>query len=264
MKRTLTVIFALALILTGCKTQFQQLLESSDYDTKYYTAMQYFETGKYTKAAQLFESLSIATIGTERDDTVQFYWGLSNYRAKDFVNAETNFEKFIEHYPKSGFTSDAIFYRLDCMYRETYRWSLDPTPTYKTIAVLSEYLMLHPESEHYAVCTKMLDDLNERLDRKAYEAALLYYKMEDYKAAGVAFHNILKDDPENIYREQILYYTAMSSYKYANNSVEAKKKERFLLFIDDYFNFIGEYPDSDYNDELGKLYEKVSGRNQNI
>ena len=102
----------------------------------------------------------------------------------------------------------------------------------------------------------MLKELNDRLDKKAYESARLYYKMEDYKAARVAFKNILKDDAENIYREDILYYIAKSSYKFAYLSVEAKQKERYLTFVDDYFNFIGELPDSPYKKELDSLYKR--------
>ena len=103
----------------------------------------------------------------------------------------------------------------------------------------------------------MLMELNERLDRKAYEGAKLYYKMEDYLASRVAFRNVLKDDSENIYREDILYYVAMSSYKYAYYSVPAKQKERYLTFIDDYYNFIGELPDSHYRKELESVYRKA-------
>ena len=40
--------------------------------------------------------------------------------------------------------------------------------------------------------------------------------MEDYLASRIAFRNVLKDDAENMYREDILYYIAMSSYKYAH------------------------------------------------
>ena len=81
--------------------------------------------------------------------------------------------------------------------------------------------------------------------------------MEDYKAARVALRNVLKDDADNQFREDILYYTAMSSYKYANLSVPAKQRERFLVFEDDYLNFIGEYPESKYRAELDRLHEKV-------
>ena len=103
----------------------------------------------------------------------------------------------------------------------------------------------------------MLDDLNKRLDTKAYEGARLYYKMEDYIASRVALRNVLKDNSENIYREDILYYIAMSSYKYAQLSVRAKQKERYLTFIDDYLNFIGELPDSPYRKELDVLYKRA-------
>ena len=104
----------------------------------------------------------------------------------------------------------------------------------------------------------MMEELNERLDRKAYENARLYYKMEDYQAATVALKNVLKDNSENIYREDILYHIAMSSYKYANLSIESKQKERYLVFVDDYLNFVGEYPESSYRRELDGLYRRVT------
>jgi outer membrane protein assembly factor BamD len=113
----------------------------------------------------------------------------------------------------------------------------------------------------------MLAELDGRLDRKAYENARLYYKMEDYQAASVALKNVLKDDSENIYREDILYYIAMSSYKYASMSVQEKQKERYLVFVDDYLNFVGEYPESEYRRELDGLYRRVQrilGRNSVI
>jgi outer membrane protein assembly factor BamD len=122
---------------------------------------------------------------------------------------------------------------------------------------ISQYVLEHPESPHMAVCRDMLDDLGGRLDKKAYEAAKLYYKMEDYLASRVAFKNVLKDDSENIYREDILYYIAMSSYKYADQSIPSKQKERFLSFVDAYYNFIGELPESKYRKELDSVYQKV-------
>jgi outer membrane protein assembly factor BamD len=106
-------------------------------------------------------------------------------------------------------------------------------------------------------CKDMLEELNARLDKKAYEAAKLYYKMEDYLASRVAFRNVLKEDSDNIYREDILYYIAMSSYKYASLSVPSKQKERYLVFVDDYYNFIGEIPESHYKKELEAVYQKA-------
>ena len=243
--------------ICSCKSQYELLLNSNDVDAKYKAAFEYFNNKKYSKSASLFESLSVLTEGTEKDDTVKYYWGLSNYNGKDYYTAETNFEKFIEIYPRSPFASEARYLRLDCLYKQTLRYELDQTPTYKAMNAISEYIVDYPESERLALCRDMLTELGERLDRKAYEAAKLYYKMEDYLASRVAFRNVLKDDSENIFREDILYYTAMSSYKYALLSVPAKQKERYLVFIDDYLNFIGELPQSQYRKELDLVYRKT-------
>ena len=243
--------------MVSCKSQYEVLLNSNDVDQKYAAAFDYFNAGKYAKSAALFESLSVLTNGMERDDTVNFYWGLSNYRFKDFYTAEANFDKFIETYPRSPFTSEARYLRLDCLYRSTLRYELDQAPTYKAINAISDYILEYPENTHMKECRDMLLELNGRLDLKAYESARLYYRMEDYLAARVALRNVLKDDSENIYREDILYYIAMSSYKYASLSVPAKRRERYLTFIDDYYNFIGELPESHYRRELDNVYRKA-------
>lgn len=255
--RNLFVVLVAIMAMASCKSQYEILLNSNDADLKYEAAFEYYNMKKYSKAASIFESLSVLTDGTERDDTVRYYWGLSNYKFKDYYTAETNFEQFIASYPRSPFTSEARYLRLDCLYRQTLRYELDQTPTYKALNEISAYILDYPSNPHMKECRDMLLDLNERLDKKAYEAAKLYYKMEDYIAAKVAFRNVLKDDAENIYREDILYYIAMSSYKYALNSVPAKQKERYLAFVDDYLNFVGEIPESHYRKELDSIYQKA-------
>lgn len=252
------VLAAVAIVaLSSCKSQYEILLNSNDADEKYEAAFQYYNEGKYSKAGSLFESLSVLTNGTERDDTVRYYWGLSNYKFKDYYTAETNFANFLESYPRSPFASEARYLRLDCLYRSTLRYELDQTPTYRAITEISEYMIEFPSTPHMEACSNMLSELNDRLDLKAYEGAKLYYKMEDYLASRVALRNVLKADAENIYREDILYYIAMSSYKYAHLSIPEKQKERYLIFVDDYFNFVGELPESHYRKELDNVYRKA-------
>ena len=261
MKRSsLFSALAVLLVLAGvsaCKTQYDKVLESNDTEAKYKAAFEYFNAGKYTRSAALFESLTLLTNGTERYDTVLYYLGLSNYSYKDYYTAETNFDQYLSYFPQGAFTDMAQFLRIDCLYRSTLRYELDQTPTYTAITAIGEYLREHPDGANADICRHRLQELGDRLDRKAYENAKLYYKMEDYKAARVALKNVLKEDADNIYREDILYYSAMASYKYAALSVASKQKERFLVFQDDYLNFIGEYPESAYRKELDGLYEKV-------
>ena len=261
MKRSSFSCLAAGLLLLfgmmACRSEYDQILESGDEDVKYAAAFNYFNAGKYSRSSQLFESLSLLTNGTERHDTVLYYLGLSNYSYQDYYTAETNFDQYLTNYPQGAFAEQAGFLRIDCLYRATLRYELDQTPTYTAITAMGEYLMEHPVGANADILRHRMEELGERLDRKAFENARLYYKMEDYKASRVAFKNILKEDADNVYREEILYYSAMSSYKYAENSVPAKRKERFLIFQDDYLNFIGEYPESEHRKELDGLYGKV-------
>ena len=241
----------------SCKSEYQTLLEGYDEDARYAAAFDYFNQGKFSKAAQLFESLSVTTGGTERDDTIQFYWGLSNYRFKDFYTAETNFKDFLEKYPRSPFAEEAGFLRIDCLYNSSLRYELDQSSSVQTISAIGEYLTNYPQTQHLEACRDILTELGERMDRKAYEGAKLYYKMEDYLASRIALKNVLKDDADNKFREEILYYAAKSSYKYAQLSVPEKQKERYLTFIDDYFNFVGEFDQSVYRREMDVLYKRA-------
>jgi len=252
----LFLAFAIA-VAASCKSQYAALLESNDVDAKYEEAMHLFKSKKYAKAAEMFESLSIVTSGLPVDDTVNFFWGYCNYLYKDFTTAEGNLEKFVDTYPLSPFVEQAKFLRLDCLYRSTYRYTLDQKPTYKAISAISQFIIENPKSKYAEKCLAMNDDLKSRLEEKAYKGAYLYYHMEDYKAAHYALKNVLKENADNRFREDILYYTALSAYKYALNSVATKQRERYLVFVDDYFNVVSEYPDSARRRSLDPLYKRV-------
>lgn len=258
MYKSKVILLALvAFLQMSCVSTYEKILRSSDVDVKYKAAHKYFNDGKFKKAADLFDHLNLLVQGLPQEDTVAFYHGLSNFKYGDYSTAETILAKFIEVYPRSPFFVEAQYLRIKCLYDDTYRYELDQTPTRKAMSIISEFMYSNPQSEYYPVCKSMMADLMERLERKSYESAKLYYTMEDYKAARHALKNVLKENADNQYRENVLYYTALASYKYAYNSIEEKQKERFLDFIDDYYNFISEYPESKYRKELDGLFGKV-------
>lgn len=258
MRKQIVLITALLLVgAMSCVNQYETLLRSTDYDLKFRKAIEYFEAKRYSRSQPLLEQLKLVYRGTMRDDTLQFYLGLSNYHLNDFVTAEDNFKQFVDIFPRSPFTKTARYLRLDCLYQNTYRYELDQQPSHTAIAAIEEFLYDYPGSEYEDVCRKMLEDLYNRLDRKAYESAKLYYTIEDYKAATHALKETLKNNPESRYREEVLYYIVAANYQYANNSVPEMQRERFLNVIDEYYNFISEYPDSEYRKEIDNMFRKA-------
>ena len=109
----LCVLAVVAILASAsCRSQYDLMLQSNDVDAKFKAAMDYFNRHKYQKAAALFESMAVLANGTEKDDSVNYYWGLSNYKYKDYLTAETNFSEFLGKFPQSKFAAEAAYLRL--------------------------------------------------------------------------------------------------------------------------------------------------------
>ena len=245
------------ILLAGCASQYELLLRSGDADLKYQKAFEYYNAGKYSRAMELFGQILLVNRGTSRDDSVQYYLGLSQYYGGYPEEAENTFDQFAQIFPRSPFTEKARFLRIECLYGMTYRWELDQLPSYTAISVISEYLYDYPNSEFEESCRKKWDELNERIEKKSFESAKLYYKVEDYKAAAYALKNVLRDNPDNRYREEIMYYVVAANYKYAVNSISYRQRERFLSVIDSYYNFVSEFPESKYMNEVEGMFKRA-------
>jgi outer membrane protein assembly factor BamD len=82
--------------------------------------------------------------------------------------------------------------------------------------------------------------------------------MKQYKAAIVALQNSLKEYPESVYRQEMMYLKLNSLYLYAQNSVPSKQKERYQTALDDYYSFIEEFPKSQYLKDVTRIYQSTS------
>jgi len=86
--------------------------------------------------------------------------------------------------------------------------------------------------------------------------------MKDYKAAITSIKNSMQQFPDSKYREEQLYMILQASYLLADNSVPEKRRERFQNTVDEYYNLIGEYPETKYLKEAQKIYNnsiKITG-----
>jgi outer membrane protein assembly factor BamD len=113
----------------------------------------------------------------------------------------------------------------------------------------------YPESEQLSLFSDMTDDLTWRLHEKSFINAYTYYKIERYNSAIIAFRNALKQYPDSHRREDLMYYTVMSAYKYADNSAEDKQLDRFMEALDAYYTFVMEFPESKYKKEVDDVSE---------
>jgi len=101
-----------------------------------------------------------------------------------------------------------------------------------------------------------MDKLRLKLEMKDYKMARMYYRMDDYAASIKGFTNILKEFPDSPHKEEILFLVVKSYYKYANQSIEEKQKDRHSNVVLAYNELVGQYPQSKFAVEAADLKEK--------
>jgi len=247
------VIVLTGLLLSGCG-EYEKLLKSRDFTLKYDKAVEYYQAGDYVRSATLFDQVANIYRGTTKADTVKYYQAKSYYGQADYIMAGHYFAELSATYPSSEYLEESDFMTAYCFYKQSPRPELDQENTYKAITALQMYMVRYPGSDRNEECQKLIQELSDKLVEKSYISARLYYDLGYYKSAIIALRGSLADYPNTKHREELMFLILKSSYLLADNSVVSKQKERFQSTVDEYYSFIGEFPESDYAKEAERIY----------
>lgn len=257
MKRFLSYIipFILVWVAFSSCSSLQRVINTDDPDLMFERGMVYYNGGKWSKAILLFEHCEPYLKGFPQEDSVAYYRAHSYFKNYDYQTSASLFDEFRRTYGRSVFIENAEALYAISLYEMCPSPERDQTTTAAAIIAISEFLAHHPESAQREYFLEMTRDLTWRMEERSYLNAYTYYKILRYDSAIIAFRNALKRYPNSHRREDIMYYIAMSAYKFADNSVASKQSDRFMSMLDSYYSFIMEYPESKYRAELDKAAE---------
>ncbi|NEM98288.1 outer membrane protein assembly factor BamD [Pontibacter burrus] len=257
-KRLSHIVVLLALLLTaaGC-SNYQKLLKSNDVQKKYAAAVEYYNKGDYYRAGELLDAVTPLLTGTEQAEDALYYQASANYEMGNYLLSEAYFRNFYTTYGRSDKAESAMFMQVKSLYNQSPKFEQDQASTYTAIDAVTEFMQRYPQSEHLEEATQILDDLNTKLDRKAFDSAYLYYKIRYYKAAVVALGGFQREHPSSPYAEQAAYLKIESQYEYAKESVPNKQEERFYEVVDFYQAFVDQYPESEYTRSVNQIYDNT-------
>lgn len=257
MKRIIAVSIIILAInaLSGCNGT-EKLVKSNDFDAKYTAAMKYYEQGRYSKAIQLFENLSLHYRGRDYSENISWYYGQSLLKEKDYYTAAYQFKNFARQFPYSRNAEEAMFLSAYCKYQDSPSYTLDQSATKEAIAEMEQFVDKYPQSVHIPEVNGYLDELRNKLMLKDYEIAYGYYKIESYHAAYVALQHFLNYYPDSDKREDAMYYMLRAGYEYGINSREDKMKERLQQVVNDFENFSTSFSNSKYIANAQMIYTK--------
>lgn len=256
-----------ALLLSSCANEFNAVYKSTDANYRYEYAKECFAKGKYTRAITLLNDLIVVQKGTENAQESLYMLAMAQYNSGDYASASQAFKRYMQSYPKGQYAELASYYVGESLYMGTPEPRLDQSQTVSAIASFQEFLDLYPDSQLKSNAQKRLFELQDKLVKKELYSAQLYYDLgsyfgnctsggNNYEACIITAENALKDYPYSSLRENFAVLVMKSKFELAEQSVEAKRLERYQDAEDECYGFINEYPDSKERATAEKFIQK--------
>lgn len=237
------LVVAAIVVMAACSV-VNQAIKSNDPQYAYEQALMLYEKGKWNQASSLFEACRHIYQASPREDSLAFYNAHCKFKEHKWSEASTLLDDHRRRFGRSPFIEDVEGMYALCFYYMSPEPERDQTVTTQAIIAITEFMSRYPHSRYTAEFTSMLGELKGRIMEKSYRNAYTYYKIGRYKSAIVAFKNAMRQYPESPHMEDMRYYTAVSAYKLAANSVASKQLDRYLDMLDHYYTFIAEYPEA--------------------
>jgi len=240
----------LVLGMLSCKSQFEKVRTSNNPELIYKTALEYYENEEYQRAQSLLELALNSYRGRKESEDIYFKYAYTYYYTRQYILASYYFRNFSQTYSTSRYREEADFMEAYSNYQLSPTYRLDQSYTKKAIDGFQLFVNTYPQSERVEECNRLIDEMREKLERKAYAEAKLYFDLRRYTSAIWTFDNLLKDFPETDNAEQIRYMMARSAFLLAQNSIYEKQLERFEEAKTMADEFLARYTDSDYRREM--------------
>lgn len=248
------IYISFALLLLGSCSPYQRALKSKDVNYKLTKANEFYDKKKYEQANGLYESLVPVMTHTRNAEPLYYRYAWSFYYMKDYLSASYHFKNFTDMYPSSTDADECEYMYGVCLYKMSSKPSLDQTNTAKALEALQSYINTHQNSKRTDDASKYVMECLAKLETKEAKAAELYFKIGQYKAAGIAFGSVLRNYPESQAGDYYHYMMIKSTYNYAKSSVVEKQEERFAAAVNAYNELKENYPQSKYLQDASKYH----------
>lgn len=246
--------FLLVLSITSCNN-LNKIQKSKDYEYKLVKADEFYAKKKYRLANQLYEELFPAFKGTQKFEDLYYKYAYCFYYMDLYRDAENLFKGYLEVFPNSSRAEEVDYMRAYCFYKQSPKIDLEQVNTVKAMGMMQTFINTHPGSPRIKDATEIIDLSRAKLEVKEYRGAKLYYNLSQYRAAAIAFANLLNNYPESAKGDEYKLMIVRSYYRFAKMSIPEKQEERYEKVMTEYEDFADRYPDSKLLKDAEEYYK---------
>ncbi len=257
--RYLYILLSILTFATSSCNKFGKIQKSKDYEYKLSKANEYYDNKKYKFAQQLYEELFPIFKGSDKFESLYYKYAYCFYREGMYREAENLFKGYLEVFPNNTHAEELDFMRGYCFYKQSPKIELDQTNTLKAMNMMQNFISIHPGSDKIREATETIDKCRAKLEQKDFRSSQLYFNVGEYRAAAIAFSNLINNYPESNSGENYKLMVVKSYFRFAKMSISSKQEERYIKVISEYEDFVDRYPES----KLLKVAETYRNQSQN-
>ncbi|MBC9913636.1 outer membrane protein assembly factor BamD [Chitinophaga varians] len=247
-------LLALIVVASSCNNELRRIEKSNNFEKKLAYADKLYSKKKYNTAQTLYQDLLQVYKGTEKFEGLYYNYAYCSYYVKDYVQAAFHFKNYLDVFPNSPRAVEIDYMQAYCYYKQSPKVSLDQTNTMKAIAQMQTFINNYPQAEKVPEANLVIELCRRKLELKEFNSAELYYNLGFYKAAGIAFKNLMRNYPDSDKSDGYKIMAIRAYYNYAKNSIEEKQKERYETVVSEYMDFADHYPNSKLKADAEKFY----------
>jgi outer membrane protein assembly factor BamD len=256
----LNLLFLVVLLASGCKTEFEKTKASTDFKKKYEAALKYYEKGEYSNCQALLDDVIPFYRSTGESENIAWHYANCSFYMKEYLTSAYAFKQFMNTFPNSKHGEDAALMAANALYKMSPQSLLDQDATTKAIDAYQSFINTYPNSLKVEEGNQRIDEMRDKLYRKDFESAELYFKIGDYQAAVHSIKSLLKKYPNARDAENARYMIVKANYLLALNSVEAKQADRYRETIAVYQILVDQHPGGKFTKDAEKYFDKAVAR----
>ncbi|MBK6566239.1 MAG: outer membrane protein assembly factor BamD [Saprospiraceae bacterium] len=227
MNRILIFTLFSAVFLLSCKSEYETIRTSNNPEKIYKAAQKYYKEKEYERALGLYDLIIQYYRGRQEAEELFLNYAYCHYYLNDFILSSTYFKNYSSTFSNSENRQEAEYMAAYSNYRLSPNYRLDQTYTYKAIEGFEQFINLYPYTERADLATGLLDEMRKKLDIKAFEQGMLYYKIGQYQSAITSFQAYINEFPETKKMEEVRFLLIKAAMELAEKSIYEKQKERY-------------------------------------
>jgi outer membrane protein assembly factor BamD len=205
--------------------------------------------GKCREAIIQYEELLSQFPPPDVAERARFNRSKCRVELKDYDLAITEFEDFIDSYPKSDLVDDAMYMIAVCYLAQSPRAERDQQNTVKAVGELDFLLREYPDSNVREEVEALRREARAKLAEKEYLNGKLYLRLEYFRAARIYFDAVINEYGD----------TEWAAWSMLGKAQTYDREGNLKKAIEIYEKVIAHYPDTEPSGRAGMRLDQISG-----